>query len=114
MIEIVGNPKYRKLYLSGPITGMPNLNIDEFQKYEDKFKSLNFEVINPHKLHTEEETKTFEWHNFMRRDIGAMTECDFIVVLKGWEKSKGANLEVYIARNLSMPIIDAITLKELF
>ena len=50
----------------------------------------------------------------MRRDIGAMTECDFIVVLKGWEKSKGANLEVYIARNLSMPIIDAITLKELF
>lgn len=114
MIEIVGNPVYKKVYLSGPITGMPNLNIDEFQKYEDKFKNLNFEVINPHKLHTEEETKSFTWSQFMKQDIKFMVECDFVAVLNGWEKSKGANLEVYIARNIDMPIIDATTLKELF
>jgi len=114
MIEIIGSKKYKKVYLSGPITGKPNLNIDEFQKYEDKFKELNFEVVNPHKLHTEEETKRFGWHEFMRRDIKAMCDCDFVAVLNDWEKSKGANLEVYMARNVEMPIICAVTLKELF
>ena len=114
MIEIVGNPKYKKVYLSGPITGIANLNIDEFQKYEDKFINLNFKVINPHKLHTSEETETFKWHEFMRKDIKEMMQCDFVAVLSGWEKSKGANLELYIARNEEMPIIDAVTLKELF
>ena len=125
--EIIGNPKYKKVYLSGPITGKPNLNIDEFEKYEQKFKNLNFEVVNPHKLFNQEEIDkvnkmyenkemTFEeYHSFfMRVDIKAMMDCDFIAVLNGHEKSKGANIEVYIARNINMPVINAVTLKEEF
>ena len=114
MIEIVGNPKYKKVYLSGPITGMSNKNIEEFEKYEEKFRNLNFEVVNPHKLHTKEEEEKYTWSQFMKVDIKAMMDCDFVAVLKGWEKSKGANLEVYIARNIEMPIIDAVNLKEIF
>lgn len=127
MIEIVGNPKYKKVYISGPMTGIVNLNIEEFKKYEDKFKNLNFEVVNPHNLFNKEEVDEMdlklenkeisfeEYHGFfMRRDIKEMMNCDFIAVLKGYEKSKGANIEVYLARNINMPIVDAITLKELF
>ncbi len=127
MIEIVGNPKYRRVYISGPITGLQNENISEFKKYEDKFKNLNFEVVNPHSLFTKDEIDeinrkleykeiTFEeYHSFfMRRDVKEMMDCDIIAVLNGWEKSKGANIEVYIARNLNIPVIDAVTLNELF
>ena len=127
MIEIVGNPKYRRVYISGPITGILNYNIAEFKKYEEKFKNLNFEVVNPHELFTKEEVDginksledkviSFEEHHafFMRRDIKEMMDCDFIAVLNGWEKSKGANIEVYVARNLNIPVIDAVTLNELF
>lgn len=127
MIEIVGNPLYKKVYLSGPMTGKNNLNFEEFDKYEKKFKNLNFEVINPHNLFTKQEvdniTKkldnkeiSFEEHHgyFMRKDIKEMMDCDFIAVLDGWEKSKGANIEVYIARNINMPIVDCVTLIELF
>lgn len=127
MIQVIGNPKYRKVYLSGPITGIQNYNIAEFKKYEKKFKHLNFEVVNPHKLFSKEEVDeinkaydekkiTFEeYHSyFMKRDIKEMMNCDFIAVLDGWEKSKGANIEVYIARNINMPIVSAITLNELF
>ncbi len=127
MDEIIGNPKYKKVYLSGPITGKPNLNIEEFEKYEQKFKNLNYEVVNPHKLFTKEkidemnlklENKeiTFEEFHayFMRRDIKEMMDCDFVALLKGYENSKGANIEVYIARNINMPIVDAITLKSHF
>lgn len=127
MTEIIGNPKYKKVYLSGPITGKPNDNIEEFEKYKQKFKNLNYEVVNPHDLFTREfvddlnrklENKeiTFEeYHDtFMRTDIKAMMDCDFVAVLNGYENSKGANIEVYIARNINMPIIDAVTLKEIF
>jgi len=127
MTEIIGNPKYKKVYLSGPITGKPNDNIEEFEKYKQKFKNLNYEVVNPHDLFTREfvddlnrklENKdiTFEEYHgtFMRTDIKAMMDCDFIAVLNGYENSKEANIEVYIARNINMPIIDAVTLKEIF
>ena len=127
MIEIVGNPIYKKVYLSGPMTGKINLNFEEFDKYEKKFKNLNFEVVNTHNLFTKEETDeiyrkfenkeiTFEeLHGyFMRKDIKEMMDCDFVAVLDGWEQSKGANIEVYIARNISMPIVSAVTLIEIF
>lgn len=110
-MEVVGNPKYKKIYISGPITDMPNKNIDEFEKYEQKFNNLNFEVINPHKLHSPMQIESFTWSDFMRADIKAMMDCDLVAVLPGWDKSKGANLEVYIARSLAMPIIDATNLQ---
>ena len=127
MEEIIGNPKYKSVYLSGPITGKPNLNIEEFEKYEQKFKNLNYIVVNPHKLFTKDEIDSIEYkleqkeitfeeyHAYlMRRDIKEMMSCDFVGLLNGYENSKGANIEVYIARNINMPIIDAVTLKKLF
>jgi hypothetical protein len=32
-------------------------------------------------------------------------ECDAICVLEGWQKSKGASLEVKVARALGMPVL---------
>lgn len=123
MIEVIGNPKYKRVYISGPITGMPNENKEAFQKYEDKFRNIGLEPVNPHKLFTEKELIEFEkklkndeerWAAFMKKDIAELVNCDLIAVLPGWEKSKGANIEVRIARDLFMPIIDATNLQELF
>lgn len=114
MIEVLNNPKYKKVYISGPITNMPNGNKFEFEKYENKFRVLGLEPINPHKLHTEEEEKTFKWSDFMKADIKALIDCDLIAIMPGWEKSKGANIEVYVARNLEIPVINADTLNEVF
>jgi len=127
MSEILGNPKYKKVYLSGPITGKANFNVEEFKKYENKFKNLNFNVVNPHNLFSKDEVSemyekldnqeiTFEeFHGFfMRRDIIEMMSCDFVALLNGYETSKGANIEVNLARNINMPIIDAVTLKRIF
>ena len=127
MIEVLGNPKYKRIYLAGPITDLPNLNKEEFKKYEEKFLNLNFEVINPHNLFTKEEidkidkeledgkiNKDEHWAFFMKKCIPEMIKSDLIAMLPKWEKSKGANLEVYNARSLYMPIVDAINLQELF
>lgn len=125
MIQFVGNPKYPKVYLSGPITGIENKNREEFQKYQNKLIDLGFEVINPHDLFNDAELERIDklvreevitekeaWSHFLKVDLTEMFKCNFVAVLKGWEKSEGANLEVYNARKLLMPIVDAETLKE--
>lgn len=114
MVEVLNNPKYKTVYISGPITGIENGNKQAFSNYEEKLKIQGFNVINPHNLHTEEEEKTFTWVQFMKSDIKALMDCDFVAVLNGWANSKGANVEVMLARTLNMPIVDAETLNELF
>lgn len=127
MIEIVGNPKYRRVYISGPITGIVNGNREKFEEYSQKFRNLNFEVVNPHNLFSKEEvdelnrqldageiSKEEHWAVFMKRDLPEMLKCSIIAVMPKWEGSKGCNVEVYVARNLYMPIIDATNLQELF
>ena len=40
----------------------------------------------------------------MRADISALLECDTIVLLPGWPKSRGARLELTIAMELGMDV----------
>lgn len=47
----------------------------------------------------------------MRKDIESLLQCDMVAVLPGWETSKGATLEVNIAREIGLPVIDAETLE---
>jgi nucleoside 2-deoxyribosyltransferase len=114
----------KKVYISGPMSGIPELNHSEFEKAEIKMKSFGFEVFNPHKF---EEQKTEEflnkvknlnendnWIQFMKVDIVKMIqECEFVLALNNWERSRGATLELFIAKSLGMPIIHHETYEEL-
>lgn len=127
MIEIIKNKKYKKIYLSGPITGIENNNEEEFEKYEDKFLNLGIEVVNPLKLFSKYEieelyrklikgeiTQEEHWSIFMKRDIPEMIKCNVVAALKNWNKSRGANIEIKLATDLYIPVVDSETLIELF
>lgn len=127
MKEIIGNPKYKSVYIAGPISGIKNDNKEQFEEFQNKFIDLGFHVINPHDLHTDHNTRLMnkklksgeitekEHHGyFMRVDLSEMCKCDLVAVLPEWEKSKGANIEVRTANDINIPVICAVTLKELF
>lgn len=121
--ELLANPFTNKVYLSGPITGIKDDNKDSFSHYEYIFKNFGFQVVNPHRLFTFSEVLLInnctaldekqKWAMFMKRDISALMKCDFVAVLPYWEKSEGVNLELSIADKLKMPIINAVTYKEI-
>ena len=91
------------VYLSGPMTGLADLNFPAFHAMAARLRSAGHAVINPAEL----DHPTTEWRDCLRRDIVALMACDSVATLPGWEHSKGSRLEVLIADRLGMPVVNA-------
>lgn len=103
----------KRIYICGPITGIMNENKESFERYENKFLELGYDVVNPHKLDHDKHQKLHE--EFMKVDLPAMFECDVVGLMFGqpWQKSKGCMIEIFNAYSLNIPIIDVETEKEI-
>lgn len=45
-----------------------------------------------------------DWREHMRADIHVLTDCDGILMLRGWEQSKGAKLEFDVATSCGLEV----------
>lgn len=92
-----------KVYISGPISGRTFEEAkSHFNMVESNLRHQDFEVVNPIDLPHEHGGT---WKEYMKEDIIALMECDSIYMLKGWEDSAGARLEVSIAIGLGYEIL---------
>lgn len=91
-------------YISGPMSGLPDLNYPAFFAAEDRIKDQYSKVLNPARLVLDRGQKN-TWENWMRKAISMMMEATHIVLLPGWKKSKGARVEVLLAKLLKMTIV---------
>lgn len=91
------------VYISGPITGVPDYK-EKFKRNEEILEKCDMvtKIINPARLDLGENAT---WADYMKTDIALLTCCDAICMLKGWRRSKGARLERYIAKKLGLLII---------
>lgn len=99
-----------KVYLAGPMTGLPDDNLPAFHEGAARLRALGYEVVSPAETDGEPQSSR-TWADWMRRDIALLLVCDGVACLPGWEASRGATLETDIARGLGMPIICAETLE---
>ena len=95
------------IYISGPMTGYPELNFPLFADVALALRMGGFDVINPAELPQKEDPS---WADCMRVDIAALIECESIVMLPGWQRSRGARLELHIARELGLRVYGLHTL----
>lgn len=91
------------VYLSGPMTGLPDYNRPAFDRAAKMLREKGKTVFNPAEVGQREVIMPRAW--YMRRDIEALLKSDELVLLSGWEKSAGARLEVEIAKELELAII---------
>ena len=93
----------KRIYLSGPMTGLPGLNFPAFAAMTGHLRASGHRVTNPAEINPDGGS----WNDCMRRDIVALMYCDTVATLPGWEHSKGARLEVLIAERLGMTVVNA-------
>jgi hypothetical protein len=90
------------LYLSGPMSGLPDNNYPAFHAAANQLRGVGYTVISPAE---KDQDLTAPWAQHLRRDIALMmAHCTAVATLPGWEHSKGAQLEVHIARELGWPV----------
>jgi len=96
------------LYLAGPMTGITDKhgnsthNYPAFHAAAADLRARGHTVVSPAELHPHAVTNPQTWEDYMRADLRALLGTDAVVVLPGWEHSKGARLEVTIAKTLGM------------
>lgn len=90
-------------YIAGPMTGIQDWNIPAFAAMADLLRSKGIDCINPHELHEPDPDTPWDW--YLRRDLKSLADCDVLVLLPGWENSRGATLEHCIAAALEFRIV---------
>jgi hypothetical protein len=81
------------VYIAGPMTGMPNWNRDAFLMAELRFTHMNHTVLNPCNNIPLHEPEAISHDSYMKIAYAMLDACDTVYFLKGWENSKGAQLE---------------------
>ena len=96
-----------KIYISGPISGTKDYR-DRFKVAAQQIRAKGHEPVNPCDLDRILDPATTTWTQFMLADIGLLKACDAVVVLEGWESSRGAKIEVKKAQELGMTVYKQI------
>lgn len=108
--------KPHRIFISGPMSGLPEYNFPNFYRMADRLKNMGFEVVNPADLAiTHEVAKVIadpiEFRAMLEEEWEALRHCDTILLLEGWENSKGGRSELELALELGLKIITESSLK---
>lgn len=115
-----------KVYIAGPMTGYADYNVDAFDDAQTRW------IMKGHEAHTPFESSDVVWQRHHGRgfapgkdrceygdtilreifaeDVKLLLSCDAIALLPGWRKSRGANVELAVARLFGLTIFDAATM----
>lgn len=88
------------VYLSGPMSGIPDNNFPAFHYWAAELRRQGHTVVSPAEI---PELQT--WEECLRADLRELCGCNTIALMPGWENSKGANLELHVAHRLGIKVI---------
>lgn len=103
----------KTIYIAGPMRGYHRYNFDAFHEADIALKGWGWDTINPAQADLDEGfcpdtpqhtlTKK-DLEDFIVRDVHMVLSADAVVLLKGWEKSKGVAVEIAIAIYSDIPV----------
>lgn len=100
-----------KYYISGPISNNPNY-VHDFAEACELLTIAGHDYIDPSMPNAEYNAmpKHIAWKMYMHRDIAWLYACDAICMLDGWEQSRGARIERWLAMRKGMSVLYINTL----
>ncbi len=92
-----------RIYLAGPMRGIPDFNYPAFFKYAHELRSQGHEVFNPAEIGIHQD----EIREIMAVETGWICrKAEAVYLMPGWEKSRGARAEQALAEALDLKIMD--------
>lgn len=114
--------KAERIYLAGPMRGLPDFNFPAFHQMAWKLRRIGWEVFNPAENDEKqygagvmksatgdeaevEKTVGFNLRLALKQDLSWIADnATAIVLMPGWRKSKGAIAEFALARALNLEV----------
>lgn len=117
----------KKYYLAGPMSGRPQYNIPMFDAVASLLRAEGYDIVSPAEMDSEtireialadsvadgkgrmveKDGTVHTWGDFLKRDVKIVADVvDGIIYLPGWEKSRGARLEGFVAACSGKPIFE--------
>lgn len=110
------------IYVAGPMTGIPQFNFPAFDTASGDLRQMGYKVVSPAEMDNEEtramamaspdgapgsgSSSGETWGDFLARDVKLVADqVDAIAVLPGWDKSRGARLETFVAFLCGKPVV---------
>jgi hypothetical protein len=90
-----------RIYISGKMSGEPNLNFPLFNRTAVRLRNLRWEVVNPVEVNPDPKA---DWLDCIAADLLAMKGCTAICLLPGWTNSFGAKIERMAADKLGLDV----------
>lgn len=105
---------FKSVYLAGPMTGIPQFNFPAFIKAAEAIRKEGITVVSPAEIDNQETREAAmsssdgavgsgsangeTWGDFLARDVKIVADqVDAVALLDGWQKSRGALLEIFTA-----------------
>lgn len=90
-----------KLYISGPMSNLPESNYPAFNAAAAQLRAMGHVVENP----AENPIPVCgTWQGYMRMALVQLARVDGVVLLPGWTRSKGARIECQVAVGLGLTV----------
>lgn len=96
--------KTQTVYLSGPMTDLPDYNRESFNLRAEAFRAAGYTVKNPAEISVTHGTdKSYGF--YFKRALRMMLESDVVYVFGDITQSRGAEMELQAAQLAGMPIV---------
>lgn len=90
-------PVCGRVYIAGPMTGLPEHNYPAFHRAAAKLRAAGWHVESPAEPG---QVDGWTWADYMRRGLQQMLTCDTIALLPHWHGSRGALIEARLATDV--------------